>query len=92
VGQFSRQWLGAMPSGMVAGLATAASSRHEAAPPGSPHQRLPGFPQHAVEVSLVKVFLVKVFLVEFFLVEFSQVLSQPLRGGFITSTGTAART
>jgi hypothetical protein len=54
-----------MPSGMVAGQATAASSRHEAAPTGSPHQRLPGFPQHAVEVSLV----------EFFLVDFSQLLS-----------------
>ena len=65
MGQISRQWLGAMPSGIVAGQATAASSGHEAAPTGSPHQRLPGFPQHAVEVSLV----------EFFLVEFSQVLS-----------------
>ena len=82
MGQISRQWLGAMPSVIVAGQATAASSRHKAAPPGSPHQRLPGFPQHAVEVSLVK----------FLLVDFLQLLSQSLRGGFITSTGTAART
>jgi hypothetical protein len=71
-----------MPSGMVAGQATAASSRHEAAPPGSPHQRLPGFPRHAVEGSLV----------EFFLVDFPKVFWQSLPGGFITSTGTAAMT
>ena len=79
MGRISRQWLGAMPSGMVAGQATAASSRHKAAPPGFPHHRLPGFPQHAVEVLVV---------------DFSKLLSQSLRVGFITSTGTgtAART